>query len=148
MLRSALAMSLLMAWHAALPAQSGEVPGMPADPAAVDPPPRVESGESREGAGRRPDTRAEGDEAVPPPPVLPDPVESGEPIEPEVTIIQREDAEIEEYRHNGRLYMVKVTPRVGKPYYLVDSTGDGRLESRRSQLYDDNIVPQWILFSW
>jgi hypothetical protein len=85
---------------------------------------------------------------VPEPPVLPPPVESGEALEPEVTIIRREDATIEEYRINGRLYMVKVTPVVGKPYYLVDRTGDGRMETRMNELQDNFIVPQWVIFSW
>ncbi len=42
-------------------------------------------------------------EDVPEPPVLPDPVESGEPLEPQITIIRKEDAVIEEYRVNGDL---------------------------------------------
>jgi len=87
-------------------------------------------------------------EDVPEPPDLPDPVESGEAIEPEVTIIRRKDAVIEEYRVNGNLYMIKITPAVGKPYYLVDRDGDGRMESRLSQLYNDILVPQWVLFRW
>jgi hypothetical protein len=87
-------------------------------------------------------------EEVPEPPVLPDPVESGEVIEPEVTIIRRKDAIIEEYRVNGNLYMIKITPAVGKPYYLVDRDGDGRMESRLSQIYNDILVPQWVLFRW
>ena len=87
-------------------------------------------------------------DAVPEPPELPDPMESGQPIEPEVTIIRREKEVVEEYRINGNLYMVKITPVVGKPYYLIDSDGDGRLESRRTGIYDDGQVPQWVLFSW
>lgn len=87
-------------------------------------------------------------EDIPEPPVLPDPVESGEAIEPEITIIHREEALIEEYRVNGNLYMVKITPSVGKPYYLIDRDGDGQMESRFSGIYDDIIVPQWVLFRW
>lgn len=87
-------------------------------------------------------------EAVPAPPDLPDPMESGQPIEPEVTIIRKEKEVIEEYRINGLLYMVKVTPVIGKPYYLIDRDGDGKLESRRTGIYDDGLVPQWVLFSW
>lgn len=87
-------------------------------------------------------------EAVPEPPTLPDPVESGEAIEPEVTIIQREDRVIEEYRINGNLYMIKIIPSVGKPYFLIDHDGDGRMESRRDGIYGDIAVPQWVLFSW
>ena len=83
-----------------------------------------------------------------PPPDLPDPIQSGQPIEPEVTIIQNEDKLIEEYRVNGNLYMVKVTPSVGPAYYLIDQDGDGKLESRTSRLGSDTRVPQWILFQW
>ena len=83
-----------------------------------------------------------------PPPDLPDPIQSGQPIEPEVTIIQNEDKLIEEYRVNGNLYMVKVTPSIGPAYYLIDQDGDGKLESRTSRLGSDTRVPQWILFQW
>ena len=85
---------------------------------------------------------------APLPPDLPDPLESGQPIEPEVNIVRRGDATIEEYRQNGRLYMAKITPKIGKPYYLVDKDGDGRMEARMSEIYDDFVVPQWVLFSW
>jgi hypothetical protein len=85
---------------------------------------------------------------APLPPDLPDPLESGQPIEPQVSIIRREDAIIEEYRLNGRMYMAKITPKIGKPYYLVDKDGDGQMEARMSVIYDDFVVPQWVLFSW
>lgn len=68
--------------------------------------------------------------------------------EPEVTIIQRDDAIIEEYRVGGQLYMIKVTPKKGIPYYLVDTDGDGRLDSRRSDLAEDLMIPGWTLFRW
>jgi len=87
-------------------------------------------------------------EAVPAPPEIPEPLQSGEPIEPDVTIIHKEEGVIEEYRVNGILYMVKVTPKVGKPYYLIDRDGDGSLETRRGGIKEDPSVPQWILFSW
>lgn len=67
---------------------------------------------------------------------------------PEVTIIRREDAVIEEYRIGGQLYMIKVTPRRGIPYYLVDTDGDGRLDQRRSELAEDMMIPSWTLFRW
>ncbi|MEX2524530.1 MAG: DUF2782 domain-containing protein [Gammaproteobacteria bacterium] len=87
-------------------------------------------------------------EAVPPPPDIPEAVQSGQPIEPDVTIIRKDDAVIEEYRVNGILYMVKVTPNVGMPYYLIDRDGDGSMESHRRGIKEDPGVPQWILFSW
>lgn len=85
---------------------------------------------------------------APEPPPLPEPVESGEALEPEVTIIQREQERVEEFRVRGQLYMVKITPRRGAPYYLIDQDGDGQLESRRAELEPDMLIPNWVLFSW
>ncbi len=84
----------------------------------------------------------------PPPP--PDPMISGQPmeLEPQVTIVRRDDATIEEYRINGHLYLVKVKPVVGPVYYLMDSDGNGSMDQRMSQLYDEPIIPKWVLFSW
>jgi len=87
-------------------------------------------------------------DAVPPPPDIPDPVESGQPIEPDVTIIRKDEAVIEEYRVNGILYMVKITPDTGAPYYLLDQDGDGSMETRTGGIKKNPDVPQWILFSW
>ena len=89
-------------------------------------------------------------EDVPEPPRLPQQVESGEAmeLEPQVTIIHKEDATIEEYRINGHLYKAKVTPVAGPSYYLVDRDGDGRLESRVNDIYEDIPVPQWVLLTW
>jgi len=84
-------------------------------------------------------------EAAPPPPAA---IEDGQALEPDVTIVQRKDATVEEYRLNGRLYMVKVIPFVGPPYYLMDNDGDGLMEARISDLKRDPIAPQWVIFSW
>ena len=46
-------------------------------------------------------------------------------LEPQVTIRANEVAVVEEYRINGRLYKIVVTPRVGPPYILIDHSGDG-----------------------
>jgi hypothetical protein len=87
-------------------------------------------------------------DAVPLPPEIPEAIQSGEPIEPEVTILQKEESTVEEYRLNGRLYMVKIIPAVGASYYLLDRDGDGMMEFRTSKLGDDVVVPQWVLFEW
>jgi hypothetical protein len=84
-------------------------------------------------------------EAAPPPPPR---VQSGETLEPDITIRPDKEGEVEEYRVSGRLYMVKVTPKIGKPYYLVDSDGDGKLETRMSHLNSNFVVPNWVIFSW
>ena len=84
------------------------------------------------------------DAAPPPPPT----VHSGETLEPDITIVQKQHETVEEYRIHGRLYMVKITPKIGKPYYLLDTNGDGMFNRRMSDLYSDVVVPQWVLFSW
>ncbi len=85
---------------------------------------------------------------VPEPPDLPPVVESGAPLEPDVTIIRRGQELIEEYRIKGRLYMIKVKPKIGPSYYMLDSDGDGNMDVRRSDLEKDMQIPQWVLFSW
>lgn len=91
------------------------------------------------------------DAPPPPPPSDYAPPPTGladEGLEPEVKIIKRSDAVIHEYRINGRLYMVKVVPRVGPPYYLYDREGNGSLESRRLVLEPAPVVPNWKIHSW
>jgi len=86
---------------------------------------------------------------APPPPASLSDQEGQEEIEPEVVIIQRKDKTIEEYRVNGRLYMIKVTPKNAPPYFLLDKDGDGTMESRRSaNLEPDIMIPNWVLFRW
>lgn len=81
-----------------------------------------------------------------PPPAMP--ADEREGIEPEVTIIRKADRTVEEYRINGELYMIKVTPSRGVPYYLVDADGDGSLETRRNELDPKILVPSWVIFRW
>ena len=68
-------------------------------------------------------------------------------VEPEITIVKRGKDVVEEYRVNGKLYMLKITPRYGKPYYLIDQRGDGQL-SRQDSLDSGVRVPQWVLFNF
>lgn len=62
----------------------------------------------------------------------------------QVTITRKKDTTIEEYRVNGRLYMIKVTPKRGKPYYLIDDKGDGHYV-RHSTPGSNVHVPQWVI---
>ena len=79
-------------------------------------------------------------EPPPPPPELAlDPA-----FEPQVTITKRGDDRVEEYRVNGKLYMIKVTPPHGTPYYLIDEKGDGRM-SRQESLDTGLRVPMWVI---
>jgi hypothetical protein len=66
------------------------------------------------------------------------------PGEPEVTITKETGQTIEEYRVGGRLYMIKITPAHGKPYYLVDDRGDGKFV-RQDTLDNGFRVPRWII---
>lgn len=76
---------------------------------------------------------------IPPPPGMVDP-----DLEPQITIQQRGQDRVEEYRIRGQLYMVKVTPPHGKPYYLVDQRGDGQMR-RYDDLSPNFQVPLWVI---
>lgn len=89
---------------------------------------------------------AHAQEALDPPP-LPAPLQSGEALETEVTIVQRDDETVYEYRVNGRMYMTKVVPKRGPAYYFLDQDGDGRLDAQRYGPEEIGI-PQWVLFRW
>lgn len=67
--------------------------------------------------------------------------------EEEIVIRKKGENIIEEYRINGQLYKVKITPGVGPAYYLIDTDGDGFMDARHD-LKQDPPVPQWVLFSW
>jgi hypothetical protein len=66
---------------------------------------------------------------------------------PTVAIRVEENGDrVEEYRQNGMLYMVKITPENGPPYYLYDNNANGRLER-------DDSLPKvspvyWTLYEW
>jgi hypothetical protein len=82
-----------------------------------------------------------------PAPSAPAPVTSADLIEPEVTIIETDTEVIYEYRVNGRVYMVKIQPQIGPPYFMMDIDGDGLLDVQ-DQRPPELAVPQWLLFSW
>ena len=65
--------------------------------------------------------------------------------EPEVTIRQDGDKTIQEYRVNGFLYAIKITPKVGKPYFLVRADGDSNFIRSDNP---DMLIPQWEIFRW
>jgi hypothetical protein len=68
---------------------------------------------------------------------------------PEITIRQQGDqGSIEEYRAGGVLYMIKINPAKGVSYYLVDTDGDGNLETRYSDLQSGMLIPAWVLLRW
>ena len=68
--------------------------------------------------------------------------------QPQIIVRPVSSGHVEEYRSGGQLYMIKITPEKGRSYYLVDSDGDGRLETRRSELESDFVIPHWTLKRW
>ena len=84
-------------------------------------------------------------EPPPPPPISE--TEDKTP-EPQVTVRHDGDNEVSEYRVNGKLYMQRVTPKVGKPYVLMDSHGDGTFTKQDDTLTPNLRVPQWVLFTF
>ena len=81
-------------------------------------------------------------------PTLPNEEEDSRNIpQPEVHIIRKKDVVIEEYRVNGHLRFIKITPSIGNPYYMVDTDGDGVLETREDN-FANPPINQWILLEW
>jgi hypothetical protein len=77
----------------------------------------------------------------PPPPALPGPEESA------VNIPVPQGHQVEEMRDGGRVVALKVTPPGGKPYFLIDNTGNGNW-IRRDSLDDGNRVPMWPIHTF
>ena len=73
---------------------------------------------------------------------------AGDPeLEPQVTITRKEGETVEEARVNGKIVWVKVTPRHGKPYFLVPD-GSGNVYIRRDSLDTGLRVPLWLLLEF
>jgi hypothetical protein len=102
-------------------------------PANVAPPPLPAASEPAPQAGTAPQPLEE--------------YRGGTDEEPQVTIIRREAETVEEVRIGGVLRYVRVTPRHGRPYYLVP-TGNGQNFTRQDSLGSGLSVPMWLLFSW
>ena len=70
--------------------------------------------------------------------------------EPEAKVVIRKSGEntIEEYRVNGQLFKVKVTPATGPAYFMIDTDGDGVMDQRYDRQGDEVMTPQWVLFKW
>jgi len=93
-----------------------------------------------------PDVRTPTAEAAAAPQLLEE-YRGGTDEEPQVTIIRKETETMEEVRVGGVLRYVRVTPRHGRPYYLMP-TGNGQTFLRQDSLGSGLSVPMWLLFSW
>jgi Protein of unknown function (DUF2782) len=84
---------------------------------------------------------------IPEPPPPPPGYELDPALEPQVTILKRGTDTVEEYRIGGLLYMIKITPAHGVPYYMVDRRGDGKFTRDDTE---GSIIrpPMWVIFSF
>ncbi len=81
---------------------------------------------------------------IPEPPPPPRGFELDPTLEPQVTIRKRGEDTVEEYRIGGKLYMLKVTPPGGRPYYMIDERADGKFA--RQEAHDSGIrPPMWVI---
>ncbi|MFI3188185.1 hypothetical protein BCS42_02220 [Crenothrix sp. D3] len=87
-------------------------------------------------------------ETLPEQPDIPASAKSGQTLEPDITIIRKGKKTIQEYRRSGQLYMVKVIPDIGPPYYFIDTNGDGTLDARRGDNGIDSNVNMWKIVEW
>ena len=84
---------------------------------------------------------------LPPADLVREPVPEGE-LQPQVTTRTENGETLQEYRVGGRLYMMRVIPRTGRPYVLVDHRGDGQF-TRQDHTLDAGVrVPQWVLLEF
>lgn len=80
-------------------------------------------------------------EDIPPPAISRD---ENAADEPQITIVKKKGETVEEYRINGQLYMIKVTPAHGVPYYMhrEDQNGGWLMDGPTQPL----SIPKWTLF--
>ena len=80
-------------------------------------------------------------EEAPPPPAIGN---ENDPDKPEITIIKKGEETIEEYRIGGEIYMMKITPAHGTPYYMhkEDKGGAWIHDGPNAPL----SVPKWTIF--
>jgi hypothetical protein len=86
------------------------------------------------------------------PPPDAQPVPDGPPTakdidEPQITIRNKGTHREEEYRLHGKLYMVKIIPPKGKPYYLVDNVGNGKFVRYEGPAVPI-AVPMWVIHTF
>jgi hypothetical protein len=91
-------------------------------------------------------------EKAPAPPKGSTPVPDGAPSakdigEPQITIRNKGRERVEEFRLKGKLYMIRVVPPKGKPFYLIDQTGRGQF-TRHDGPVAPEAVPQWVIHTF
>jgi hypothetical protein len=85
---------------------------------------------------------------IPPPPKLSTVPTIDDDEAPSVTIRQEADSKVEEFRtKDGRVYAIRVTPKIGKPYMLIDPDGKGAATNATE--INGGVKPaQWTIFEF
>ncbi len=66
-------------------------------------------------------------------------------LEPEVTISEGKNETVEEYRVNGQVYMIKIIPKIGKPYFLINRNRASE-PPHRGNMESGISVPMWEIY--
>ena len=76
-----------------------------------------------------------------------EPREGEEEIQPEprITIVEDKEETLQIHQINGRIYGIRVIPKQGKPYNLIDTNGSGNFIVDAA---DRILVPEWVLIKF
>lgn len=148
---SLLSIALSLALATVPATASGQASTPPVAPAAATAPAPAAAAASTDAAAPAPPeapapTNAADPAEAPIPEKLPSPV--SEETAPTVTIRSSDNGDvIEEYREGGRVYMVRITPVRGVPYYLYDDDRNGRMD--RTDADKASVSPvYWTIYEW
>lgn len=77
------------------------------------------------------------------------PAPDADQLAPTVSIRTGDNGDlIEEYRQDGHVTMVRIKPKNGPVYMLMDSNGDGRLDKVDGQSNGGVAPVYWTLYEW
>ena len=77
------------------------------------------------------------------------PVAGGMPELPVVTVRKEGNDTVEEYRRNGKVFMVRIMPQDGPAHYYLDRTGNGRLDRDPLDTNPGPISPVYFkIYDW
>ena len=102
---------------------------------------------AQSGARPRPPGSLPLEDVPPPPPMVVDTTDSAletQLRDAQMTERTEGDQRVQEYRVKGKLFMMRVTPKHGRPYIMIDHKGDGQF-ARQDNLDSGVRVPQWVL---
>ncbi len=68
-------------------------------------------------------------------------------LESKVTTVKKGADTVDEYRMNGKLFKMRITPAKGPSYFLVDPKGDGNF-IRADGPEQKIATPTWVLLEW